>query len=73
MKTNMILMAVSAAALSACGAVASGNNTGFLDNGRDVSFLTDGRNSCPGVAQSNNPIYERYPLRCGPQSQVIPR
>jgi len=58
-----------AVVLSGC-AVASGNNTGFLDNGNDVSFLQNGVNSCPGIAAaSGNDIYERYPLRCGPQAR----
>jgi len=56
--------------LTACG---STDNGLFLNNGNDTSFLRDGANSCPGVIASNNPIYERYPLRCGPQAQVIPR
>jgi len=65
-------------ALSVCGVVlagcsASGNNSAFLNNGNDTSFLQQGSSSCPGVAQSNNPIYDRYPLRCGPQAQMIPR
>lgn len=64
---NFVLMAACAFGLSAC-AVASGNNTGFLDDGKDVSFLRDGVNSCGNLA-GINPIYARYPMRCGPQTQ----
>lgn len=71
MKTLAILTTC-AVVLTGCST--SGSNSGiFLNDGKDVSFLSDGANSCPGVAASANPIYERYPLRCGPQAQVIPR
>lgn len=73
MKMNFLLMTLCAGSLAACGAVSTGNNTGFLDDGKDVTFLQQGATSCPGVIDSGNPIYERYPLRCGPQTQVIPR
>ncbi|MCF2869586.1 hypothetical protein L0664_00785 [Octadecabacter sp. G9-8] len=69
---HYIFAAFCAASLSAC-SVTSGNSSAFLNNGNDVTFLNQGSSSCPGVASSNNPIYERYPLRCGPQTQVIPR
>ena len=71
MKSILIGLAV-ASTLAGC----SGNlrsNSAILNTGADVSFLRQGVSSCPGVAQSNNPIYEQYPLRCGPQAQVIPR
>jgi hypothetical protein len=67
-----VFLAVSTAGLASCGTT-GGNNSVLLNNGNDVRFLQQGSTSCPGIAASNNPIYERYPLRCGPQSQVIPR
>lgn len=71
MKT-IVTFALCAATLAGCG-YTGGNNSAFLNNGNDVSFLQQGTGGeCPGVADSNNPIYERYPLRCGPQTQVIP-
>jgi hypothetical protein len=63
-----LIMAACAITLSGCGA-GGGNSSAFLNNGNDVSFLRDGANGCPGVNGSANPIFDRYPLRCGPQTQ----
>lgn len=72
MKTTL-LFAVCAITLTGCGFASGGNQSAFLSNGNDTSFLEQGTSNCPGVIESGNPIYERYPLRCGPQMQVIPR
>jgi len=69
---NIAIMAVCAATLAGCGG-SGGNTSPVLSNGTDTSFLLQGVNNCPGIATSNNPIYDRYPLRCGPQAQAIPR
>ncbi|MEL6960021.1 MAG: hypothetical protein AAGL89_13825 [Pseudomonadota bacterium] len=65
------------ALLSACGAgtvpVNSGsatvnglNNTGYLYNGNNISFVESGQTSCTnGVV-----AVPGYPLRCGPQAQA---
>lgn len=76
MKT-FVTMAACAVMLAGCGGTTAStgslNNSGFLSDGTDTSFLMQGTTSCPGIAGSGNPIYERYPLRCGPQAQVVPQ
>ncbi|SLN26599.1 hypothetical protein [Pseudooctadecabacter jejudonensis] len=67
MKRIFGLLAVGVA-LSAC--APTGNNSVFLDNGNDVSFLRTGATACPNIGTEVSP---RYPMRCGPQQQVIPR
>lgn len=57
-------------ALTVSGCAPTGNNTVFLDNGNDVSFLRQGASACPNVGTQ---VGAQYPLRCGPQQQVIPR
>ena len=69
---NIAILAVCAATLAGCGS-AGGNYSPVLANGNDISFVTRGSTSCPGIEESYNPIYERYPMRCGPQAQAIPR
>ena len=69
------LLALSACSTATTGGVAySGDNGGsYFDNGNDVSFLDQGSLTCPaGTVQAGLQGSAQYPLRCGPQSQIVP-
>ncbi|WP_296418620.1 hypothetical protein [Pseudooctadecabacter sp.] len=65
-----IVFGLAALALTVSACAPTGNNTVFLDNGNDVSFLRQGASACPNIGTQ---VGTQYPLRCGPQQQIIPR
>ena len=76
---NFLLVTTAAGLLSACATVSDNhsgapsgnfNNQGFLYNGNDINFVTQGTTGCPEEGVLGLP---GYPVRCGPQQQVIPR
>jgi len=64
------LLSVSACAVFLTGCGVSNDSSAFLFDGTDTTFQDTGAAACPNIGSAISP---QYPLRCGPQVQVIPR